>query len=89
MLVEITKEDLENGKPRDCTSCALAMALKRTHSTTFVFVDRLFAYVGPNDMIRLTREAIRFTKDFDDPITRKSLKPTTLEIGELHEPSHH
>lgn len=88
MLIEISKEDLENGKPRDCRGCALAMALQRAYSATFVFVDRLFAYVGSNDMIRLTREAIRFTKDFDDPITRKSLKPTTLEIGELYEPHH-
>ena len=37
-LIEVTQDDIDNGKPHDCDSCAIALALRREYKTDRVDV---------------------------------------------------
>jgi len=37
-LIEVTQDDIDNGKPGECNSCAIALALRREYKTDRVDV---------------------------------------------------
>ena len=37
-LIEVTQDDIDNGKPGECNSCAIALALRREYKTNKVEV---------------------------------------------------
>lgn len=83
MKIKIMREDIENGKPRDCVLCPVALAIKRT-TGQYVQVTKdkiLMRDVSPEQKARwilLPEEVVDFIQKFDT--TRKKLKPFSFEL---------
>lgn len=85
MIIEVTQEDIDNGKPADGSCCAVARALHRATGN-----DRL--YVRCSEIVELTeigkfgRSVASLPKDVQDFIQRfdnlprMAIKPTKFDI---------
>ena len=67
MLIEVTKEDIEKGKPQNAVACPIAIALERQTghkwSVGVRYCTRLAAWTW-NDLL-LPPAAVRFVRAFD------------------------
>jgi len=67
--IQVTIDDIENGKPLDCSRCPLALALNRATNRTDWFVDYGTAYFGSgfsHESAALPRECLVFVRRFDN-----------------------
>lgn len=60
MKIKVTKQDIKNGEPGQCNTCAISQALKRTFK-----VDKAYTEVDGGDII-LTVNEKKYSVDYKD-----------------------
>ena len=70
ITVEVTQDNIDNGKQRKCRECPIALALHDVFLDSDVVVGEGIVFEDPEDgaeqRIPLPAEALKFIKDFDE-----------------------
>ena len=74
MKIQITQQDIDNGKVRDVSGCAIAIALKQELAYKIKVAGLIL--IG-KDYYQATPELVRWIKDFDKG---EGVKPITIEL---------
>lgn len=81
MKIEITQEDIDNGRKNHVASCAIALGLKHEFAYE-VSVSPGWIWIG-KDYYRATLGVNRWIADFD---RGKPVKPITIELVQAYVP---
>ncbi len=82
--IEVTKEDIQKGKPLKCNTCPIARAIRRVVGKKrvavlygYIKVGNKYAYVSKPNMVE------KFIDNFDSADSRRYCRPFsfTLRIG--------
>jgi hypothetical protein len=65
MKIEVTEANIKNGEPRDCTRCAIALAVKRANHWKYAVEVNGDQVVIGGRVWRLPEKAIEFIDRFD------------------------
>lgn len=80
MIINVTKKDIERGKPGRSRCCPIALAFTRKIRMTDIYVQRIYVlrrYVKADRRYFLPEGAISFIRDFD---AGREVKPMRFEI---------
>ena len=92
MKINVTEEDIRNGEPGQCNTCAISQALKRIFK-----VDEAYTEVDGGDIILTVNEkkyevdyknesdVLDFIFDFDQVDGWSKVKPIEFELEEIKE----
>lgn len=77
--IEITQEDIKNGKKQNCWRCPIALALKRKFPAKNLWVQEVFIEDkgSNNEEYDLPKDAICFISKFDN---EETVLPFSFEI---------
>ena len=78
MTIEVTQNDIDNGKRRDCYRCPIAHAINRAMGTHLAAdVQETVVELPGREEACLPDQAISFIEDFDAKI---AVQPFTFEL---------
>ncbi len=70
MLIEVTQNDIDEGRRGECELCPVARAIKRASGSHCVYVDPTEVLLGENVLeatwTKLPEEAAQFIEDYDN-----------------------
>lgn len=79
MKVKVTQKDIDNGKAKDCRTCPIAQAIRRTNPNKVIIVDRDIIYIDKK-LYSTPQKASTFINLFDDG---DKVKPIDFELNEI------
>lgn len=88
MRIEVTQEDINNGRRKSCNACPVALAVKRATQAREVSIHEQVGYFAASsfvthmDVFDLPSEAIEFIDNFD---YGNSVRPFAFEVEDLDE----
>lgn len=77
MTINVTQDDIRDGKRYRCGECPVALAIKRACGTNNVLVNRLSVIVNGGSKIPMPDAGIDFICRFDDTLP---VKPFSFEL---------
>lgn len=84
IVLDVTRSDIWNGKPKEPRSCPIALSWLRQFPAGRVLVTSVTLYdLSNNKRYRIEAAGQRFTRRFDNSIFRRLLFPRTVTLTEL------